>query len=177
MNEQPDIPKRRKGADHFGYGHQVALGKHKDGKGLWHSWGRDIHNSKKSNTYWCGHWGNRTPEELLSECESVISDMRLYHPELFRSRPAPAPIDDIDDLEELGNQDIDPKVFAAWGAACERGAQEQFLREYAAQAREDFEELIEDKCPTYPSDLGDMVLLSDIQSLRTTKQQQELSRR
>jgi hypothetical protein len=83
---EPAIPKRRKGADHFGYGNQVALGKHKDGSGLWHSHGKHYH---KPDTYWCGNWGDRTPEELLSECESVITDMRLYHPELFRTRPHP----------------------------------------------------------------------------------------
>jgi hypothetical protein len=84
-----EIPKRRKGADHFGYGYQVALGKNEEGDGLWHSHGKHYH---KPDTYWCGNWGDRTPEELLSECESVIADMRLYHPELFKSCPHnPAP--------------------------------------------------------------------------------------
>lgn len=87
MTPQPP-PKRCKGADHFGYGHQVALGKAaSDGDGLWHSHGKYYHNP---NTYWCGGWGDRTPEELLSECQSIIADMRIYHPELFQSRPAPA---------------------------------------------------------------------------------------
>ena len=39
---------------------------------------------------------------------------------------------------------------------------------YDAAIRNAFIERIEDTCETYPSDLGDMVLLSDIQSLRRT---------
>jgi hypothetical protein len=51
---------------------------------------------------------------------------------MLRSRShTPAPTDDID-LEALGNEDVDPKVFAAWGDACEKGAQDQFLREHDA---------------------------------------------
>jgi hypothetical protein len=90
---QREIPKRRKGADHFGYGHQIALGKNEGGGGLWHSHGKHYH---KPDTYWCGSWGDRTPEELLFECESVIFDMRLYHPELFAPNPhTPAPSDEF----------------------------------------------------------------------------------
>ena len=100
---QREIPKRRKGADHFGYGRQVALGKNKDGDGLWHSHGKHYH---RPDTYWCGNWGDRTPEELLSECESVIADMRLYHPDLFRTRPhTPAPKFSSEDLLLLAHDE------------------------------------------------------------------------
>lgn len=81
MTEQPH-PQRRKGADHFGYGHQVALGKNKEGESLWHSHGKYYH---KPDTYWCGKWSDLTPEELLSECESTLADLQVYHPELFKA--------------------------------------------------------------------------------------------
>lgn len=40
------------------------------------------------------------------------------------------------------------------------------LNVHAATIRNQTLEEIEDKCVTYPSDLGDMILLSDVQSLR-----------
>ena len=103
MTAQPqrDIPKRRKRADHFGYGNQVALGKHKDGNGLWHSHGMYYH---KPDTFWCGNWGDRTPEELIRECETTLEDLKTYFPELFSSRPhtsTPNP------CEEQGCTDIE----------------------------------------------------------------------
>lgn len=89
---KPDIQtpapklKRCEGADHFGYGHQITIGKNKDGEGLWHSHGKYYHNP---DTYWSGRWGDRTPEELLFECESMLEDLHTYHPELFKMRTFP----------------------------------------------------------------------------------------
>ena len=56
---------------------------------------------------------------------------------------------------------------------CEKLARrdEQHHREAAKAAREQFIEQIEDKLPRYPSDLGDMYLLSDIQSIRLPEPQ------
>jgi hypothetical protein len=39
------------------------------------------------------------------------------------------------ELEELGNQDIDPAIFEAYANACNKGAEEQYLKEYAATIR------------------------------------------
>jgi hypothetical protein len=89
-DQETPVPRRRKGADHFGYGIQVALGKNKDGEGLWHSHGKHYH---KPDTYWCGSWGDRTPEELLLECESTLADLHRYHPELFIPHTAHAIIE------------------------------------------------------------------------------------
>jgi hypothetical protein len=74
---------------------------------------------------------SRTLEEVGDFCiikDDWVSELQCGKCPARPHTPAP----DDNELEDLGNQDIDPKVFAAWGDACERGAQEQFLREHDA---------------------------------------------
>lgn len=47
----------------------------KDNKALWHM-------DSKATVYWSGMWGERTPQELYSECQSTMRDLRRNHPEL-----------------------------------------------------------------------------------------------
>ena len=69
-------------------------------------------------------------EELVSPFADISRGDIILYGNATRSRPAPAA--DDNELEELGNQDIDPSVFKAYANACDRGAQEQFLREHDA---------------------------------------------
>ncbi|MCK9556319.1 hypothetical protein M0R36_11010 [bacterium] len=50
-----------------------------DNNAAWHS--RDYPDGKI--TYWCGSWGERTPKELLKECQSIIIDLLIQHPDLL----------------------------------------------------------------------------------------------
>lgn len=86
------------------------------------------------------------PQPHLQTKDTFVT---LYNTRLFTAeqvwemanaeRPrTPAPAQDDIDLEELGNQDIDPKVFEAYARACDKGAQEQFLMEQIRKAREEY---------------------------------------
>jgi hypothetical protein len=52
----------------------MRAGKRPDGDSVWHT------NDKEN--YWCGYWGERTPEELYVECHTIIKDLIRNHPEL-----------------------------------------------------------------------------------------------
>jgi hypothetical protein len=36
-------------------------------------------------TYWSGNWYNRTPKQLKQEAESVLRDLRVSNPRLFKA--------------------------------------------------------------------------------------------
>lgn len=41
------------------------------------------HSNDGGKTYWTGLWCDRTPKHLKEEAESVLSDLRKMHPEVF----------------------------------------------------------------------------------------------
>jgi hypothetical protein len=45
-----------------------------NGNTLWHT--------NSEGLYWCGHWYERTPLQLLNECETTILDLLKDYPEL-----------------------------------------------------------------------------------------------
>jgi hypothetical protein len=64
-----------KNYDYSKAGNGLSAGRDaENGNSLWHT-------DDKGN-YWCGHWYNRTPEQLLKECQSTIHDLITNHPEL-----------------------------------------------------------------------------------------------
>lgn len=68
----------------------------------------------------------------------IQSPAELTEPRAQWSRPHTlAPAADDTELEDLGNQDIDPKVFAAWGDVMDKAAMEQYIEEQRKAARED----------------------------------------
>ena len=89
----------------------------------------------KPNCGNCHLLGKLCPKEVFSmedERSAVSQDCGLLcHPGAREWLMA----DVIKELERLGNQDIDPKVFEVYVNACDRGAQEQFFREHDTAIR------------------------------------------
>lgn len=87
----------------------------------------------------CPECGSATFWNNTDGCQTIfcINDDCKWKQQI-RSRPhtsPPAP-DDID-LEELGNEDIDPKAFEIYARTCDEGAKEQYFRELAEKQRQE----------------------------------------
>lgn len=62
------------------YGERLHAGTNAlTGKALWH---------RAEDGYFCGHHYHRTPQQLLAECQSTISDLLRNHPELRLTKAA-----------------------------------------------------------------------------------------
>lgn len=54
----------------------MGIGKFKGrGKAIWHL-------KQDGKHYWSGLWHDRTPKQLLKECQTTIKDLYKNHPEL-----------------------------------------------------------------------------------------------